>query len=179
MTAYLVANYDVVDADAYRSYQKQSRPIMAGGGKLLVLDAASVSKEGTPGAQTVVIEGCFTLDELPASFKDVQLILSQTDPETDITTERVIPFHDANEPEAGCQSCGDCPDGAWRFDGANRICLDCGLSMDTGDVVSRKVTFHLRKVETGPGLLPGAAHSGLTVGDYRARVQQSVLRNRQ
>ena len=56
MTAYLVANYDVVDADAYRSYQKQSRPIMAGGGKLLVLDAASVGKEGTPGAQTVVIE---------------------------------------------------------------------------------------------------------------------------
>ncbi len=55
MTAYLVANYEVVDADAYRSYQKQSGPIMAGG-KLLVLDAASVGKEGTPGAQTVVIE---------------------------------------------------------------------------------------------------------------------------
>ena len=56
MTAYLVANYDVVDNDTYLAYQKQSRPIMAGGGKLLVLDGASVDKEGTPGAQTVVIE---------------------------------------------------------------------------------------------------------------------------
>jgi uncharacterized protein (DUF1330 family) len=56
MTAYLIANYDVVDKDAYRSYQKQSMPIMGGGGKLLVFDAASVGKEGTPGAQTVVIE---------------------------------------------------------------------------------------------------------------------------
>jgi uncharacterized protein (DUF1330 family) len=55
MTAYLIANYDVVDADAYRAYQKQSMPIMANG-KLLVLDGASVTKEGTPGAQTVVIE---------------------------------------------------------------------------------------------------------------------------
>jgi uncharacterized protein (DUF1330 family) len=56
MTAYLVANYDVIDNDTYRAYQKQSRPIMAGGGKLLVLDGASVAKEGAPGAQTVVIE---------------------------------------------------------------------------------------------------------------------------
>lgn len=56
MTAYLVANYDVVDADAYRSYQQQSMPIMSGGGNVLVLDGASVAKEGTPGAQTVVIE---------------------------------------------------------------------------------------------------------------------------
>jgi uncharacterized protein (DUF1330 family) len=56
MSAYLVANYDIVDHDVYRSYQKQSMPIMAGGGKLLVLDPASVCKEGSPGAQTVVIE---------------------------------------------------------------------------------------------------------------------------
>lgn len=56
MTAYLVANYDIVDLAAYRTYQQQSRPIMRGGGRLLVLDAASVAKEGTPGAQTVVIE---------------------------------------------------------------------------------------------------------------------------
>lgn len=55
MTAYLVANYDIVDPDAYRSYQQQSMPIMAGG-TLLVLDGASVATEGTPGAQTVVIE---------------------------------------------------------------------------------------------------------------------------
>ena len=56
MTAYLVVNYDIVDLAAYRTYQQQSRPIMRGGGRLLVLDAASVAKEGTPGAQTVVIE---------------------------------------------------------------------------------------------------------------------------
>jgi uncharacterized protein (DUF1330 family) len=56
MAAYLVANYDITDLDQYRSYQKQSRPILAGGAKVLVLDPASVAKEGTPGAQTVVIE---------------------------------------------------------------------------------------------------------------------------
>ncbi len=56
MSAYLIANYDIVDLDTYRSYQKQSMPIMAGGAKLLVLDRASVGKEGTPGAQTVVVE---------------------------------------------------------------------------------------------------------------------------
>lgn len=56
MTAYLIVNYDIVDPATYVSYQKQSRPIMSGGGRLLVLDAASVAKEGTPGAQTVVIE---------------------------------------------------------------------------------------------------------------------------
>ena len=56
MTAYLIVNYDVVDAAAYVAYQKQSRPIMGGGGRLLVLDSSSVAKEGTPGAQTVVIE---------------------------------------------------------------------------------------------------------------------------
>ena len=56
MAAYLVANYDVVDMDKYREYQKGSRPIMAGGAKLLVLDPASKVKEGEAGQQTVVIE---------------------------------------------------------------------------------------------------------------------------
>jgi uncharacterized protein (DUF1330 family) len=56
MTAYLIANYDVVDIDAYRNYQRQSMPIMAGGAKLLVLDPASSVREGDGGAQTVVIE---------------------------------------------------------------------------------------------------------------------------
>ncbi len=56
MPAYLVANYDVVDADRYAEYQKGAAPIMAGGGKLRVLDPASVIKEGEAGAQTVVIE---------------------------------------------------------------------------------------------------------------------------
>lgn len=56
MAAYLVANYDVVDADKYREYQQGAAPIMGGGGKLLVLDPASEAKEGECGAQTVVIE---------------------------------------------------------------------------------------------------------------------------
>ncbi len=56
MPAYLVVNYDVTDPDQYKEYQKGAAPIMAGGGKLLVLDAASVVKEGDGGAQTVVIE---------------------------------------------------------------------------------------------------------------------------
>ncbi len=56
MAAYLIANYDVTDPDKYKEYQGGAAPIMAGGGKLLVLDPASVGKEGGPGAQTVVIE---------------------------------------------------------------------------------------------------------------------------
>lgn len=56
MTAYLIANYDVVDADAYRDYQGKSRPIMSGGAKLLVFDQTSSVVEGDGGAQTVVVE---------------------------------------------------------------------------------------------------------------------------
>lgn len=56
MPAYLVANYDVTDLDGYKEYQKGAAPIMAGGGKILVLDADSVKKEGDAAQQTVVIE---------------------------------------------------------------------------------------------------------------------------
>ena len=56
MSGYLIANYDIVDADAYRSYQQVSKPILPDGSKLLVLDDSSVRKEGEGGAQTVVIE---------------------------------------------------------------------------------------------------------------------------
>lgn len=56
MPAYLVANYTVTDPDRYKEYQQGAAPIMAGGGKLLVLDPASVAKEGDPGSQTVIIE---------------------------------------------------------------------------------------------------------------------------
>ena len=55
MAAYLVANYDVVDADLYKEYQQGAAPIMAGGGELLVLDSDSDKVEGDGGAQTVVI----------------------------------------------------------------------------------------------------------------------------
>ncbi|MEM8923705.1 MAG: DUF1330 domain-containing protein [Actinomycetota bacterium] len=56
MPAYLVANYEVTDPEGYRNYQKSASPIMAGGGKLLVLDIDSVAKEGDAAPQTVVIE---------------------------------------------------------------------------------------------------------------------------
>ncbi len=56
MPAYLIGNYDVTDPERYAEYQKSAAPIMAGGGKLLVLDRDSVGKEGEPGKQTVVIE---------------------------------------------------------------------------------------------------------------------------
>ena len=52
----LIADDDVVDADADRRYQGQSAPLLAGGAKLLVLDVESMAKEGEPGHQTVVIE---------------------------------------------------------------------------------------------------------------------------
>ncbi len=70
MTAYLVANYDVVDLDAYRSYQQQASPLMAGGGRVLVLDGDSTIKEGEPGAQTVVIEYPTKEDALAAYESD-------------------------------------------------------------------------------------------------------------
>ncbi len=56
MPAYLIVNYDVTDAEKYGQYQKSAAPIMAGGGKIRVLDPASVVKEGDAAAQTVVIE---------------------------------------------------------------------------------------------------------------------------
>ncbi len=56
MAAYLIGNYDVTDLAGYREYQQNSAPILAGGGKLLVLDKASEGKEGTAGHMTVVIE---------------------------------------------------------------------------------------------------------------------------
>ncbi|MEM7321810.1 MAG: DUF1330 domain-containing protein [Actinomycetota bacterium] len=55
MAVYLIANFDIVDPDGYREYQKVAGPIVAGG-KVIALDPASVIKEGEPGAQTVVIE---------------------------------------------------------------------------------------------------------------------------
>ncbi len=69
MTAYLIANYDVVDIDAYKAYQRQSAPIMENG-KLLVLDRESVAKEGSAGAQTVVIEYPTKADALAAYESD-------------------------------------------------------------------------------------------------------------
>lgn len=56
MPAYLIGNYTVTDPDKYKEYQRASRPIMAGGGKLLVLDSDSAMKEGDAQHQTVVIE---------------------------------------------------------------------------------------------------------------------------
>lgn len=59
MTAYLIVNYTVEDADAYREYQGGAGPALRIGSecKLLVLDSASDQLEGEgAGQQTVVLE---------------------------------------------------------------------------------------------------------------------------
>jgi uncharacterized protein (DUF1330 family) len=59
MTAYLIVNYSVADADLYKSYQKGAGPALQIGSecKVLVLDSNSEVVEGeTGGHQTVVLE---------------------------------------------------------------------------------------------------------------------------
>lgn len=59
MSAYLILNYDIDDADAYGPYLQAAGPALGIGGecKLLVLDSASEQIEGTgAGHQTVVLE---------------------------------------------------------------------------------------------------------------------------
>ena len=59
MTAYLIVNYVVDDADAYADYQKGAGPALkiGTGTKLLVFDTASEVVEGdSAGHQTVVLE---------------------------------------------------------------------------------------------------------------------------
>ena len=59
MTAYLIVNYSVADADGYKTYQKGAGPALGIGAdcKLLVLDGDSTQLEGeSAGHQTVVLE---------------------------------------------------------------------------------------------------------------------------
>ena len=59
MTAYLIVNYAVDDADAYAEYQKGAGPALKIGTdtKVLVLDTATEVVEGdSAGHQTVVLE---------------------------------------------------------------------------------------------------------------------------
>ncbi|MDH3707042.1 MAG: DUF1330 domain-containing protein [Acidimicrobiia bacterium] len=58
MTAYLIVNYDVDDADQYAEYQGGAAPALKIGdeSQVLVLDHDSELLEGDPGAQTVVLE---------------------------------------------------------------------------------------------------------------------------
>lgn len=59
MTAYLIVNYDIDDADGYKAYQKGAGPALKIGSdaKLLVLDHNSVHMEGeSAGSNTVVLE---------------------------------------------------------------------------------------------------------------------------
>ena len=58
MPAYLIAHYNIDDADAYREYQKGAGPALRIGSdaKVLVLDPASNQVEGEPGGvQTVAL----------------------------------------------------------------------------------------------------------------------------
>ena len=59
MTAYLIVNYSIDDADAYKAYQKGAGPALGIGAdcKLLVLDSETELIEGeSAGHQTVVLE---------------------------------------------------------------------------------------------------------------------------
>lgn len=57
MTAYLIANYDVSDPDAYNGYVAAVVPIIAAhGGEILVAGPGSRAIEGRPGAVTVVLK---------------------------------------------------------------------------------------------------------------------------
>lgn len=56
MPAYIVLNYDLTDSEKTGAYLELAPAIVADGGSVLAMDTASVSKEGTPGHQTVLIE---------------------------------------------------------------------------------------------------------------------------
>lgn len=57
MSAFLVANFQVHDQDAYREYQKGVVPtLVSHGAKIHVADYDSEAVEGSPGAATIVIE---------------------------------------------------------------------------------------------------------------------------
>ncbi|MEM9038127.1 MAG: DUF1330 domain-containing protein [Actinomycetota bacterium] len=59
MSAYLIVNYDIDDAEAYGQYQQGAGPALKVGSecKVLVLDPASTQVEGEgAGHQTVVLE---------------------------------------------------------------------------------------------------------------------------
>jgi uncharacterized protein (DUF1330 family) len=59
MTAYLIVNFDIDDADQYRQYQKGAVPSLGIGetSRLVAYDTASTCVEGDgAGTQTVVLE---------------------------------------------------------------------------------------------------------------------------
>jgi uncharacterized protein (DUF1330 family) len=57
MTAYLIANYDIINEEGYQSYVGAVVPTMAShGGEILVAGPGSEIIEGTPGAITVVLK---------------------------------------------------------------------------------------------------------------------------
>src|SRR2546430_287169 len=56
MSAYLVFNYAITNAEGYRAYPPAAMPTMAGHPvEVLVADYASETKEGAPGSVTVVL----------------------------------------------------------------------------------------------------------------------------
>jgi uncharacterized protein (DUF1330 family) len=56
MSAYMVFNYTITDADGYGGYPAAAFPsIVASGAEVLVADYASTTVEGEPGAVTIVL----------------------------------------------------------------------------------------------------------------------------
>ncbi len=57
MASYLVANYNVTNAEGYQAYVAAVGPtIVSHGGKILVAGPGSVAMEGTPGQTTIILE---------------------------------------------------------------------------------------------------------------------------
>lgn len=56
MTAYVIANYNITNAEGYQSYVGGVGPTIIGhGGEILVAGPGSEIVEGTPGAVTVIL----------------------------------------------------------------------------------------------------------------------------
>ena len=56
MSAYIVFNYTITDADAYAAYPGAAFPsILSSGAEVLVADYASAAVEGEPGPVTIVL----------------------------------------------------------------------------------------------------------------------------
>lgn len=79
MTAYLIVNYTVEDADAYKEYQKGAGPALGIGAdcKVLVLDPNSQVVEGDSGGQQTVVLEFESMEKAEQIYKsaDYQAVL--------------------------------------------------------------------------------------------------------
>lgn len=101
----------------------------------------------------VVAPNCFELNQPPFDPDSVQMVRQRIGTETDAVTEQTIPRLHAEDPNTGCQSCGDCPEGAWEYHDKDTtmktICLTCGLHKGMGDIFELQVLSDVVGFEDG------------------------------